>query len=40
MAANISENQIIVKLFDENNTYLTKTIPIDYTNKTNELKNF
>jgi hypothetical protein len=38
MTANISENQIIFKLFDENTTHLTKTALIDYTNNTKELK--
>jgi len=38
IAANISENQITIKLFDQNKTDLTRTEPIDLTNSTNELK--
>ena len=38
IAANISENQIIIKLFNENNTYLTETAPVDNTNSTREFK--
>ncbi len=38
IAANIFENQIIIKLFDENNTYITETAPVDYTNSTREFK--
>lgn len=36
--ANISKNQTIVKLFDENNTRLTETASMDHVNSTREFK--
>ncbi|MEJ2241948.1 MAG: hypothetical protein P8Y18_07380 [Candidatus Bathyarchaeota archaeon] len=39
IAANITDDQIFVTLFNENNIYLTKIVPIDYSaNNSNELK--